>query len=39
MTVINGIAAALSYIANQGNITITIVYSATSIEITQAISY
>jgi hypothetical protein len=39
MAVINGMAAGLFYIANQGNITVTNVYKAISIEITQAISY
>jgi len=37
-TVINGVAAGLSYIASQGNITITIVCTVISIGITQGIS-
>ncbi len=39
MAVINGLAAGLSYIASQGNITVTIVCTAISIGITQGISY
>ena len=39
MAVINGVAAGLSYIASQGNITVTIVCTAMSIGITQGISY
>ncbi|MFQ5836707.1 MAG: hypothetical protein ACE5HG_02525 [Candidatus Bathyarchaeia archaeon] len=39
MAVINGVAAGLSYIASQGNITVTIVCTAISIGITQEISY
>lgn len=39
MAVINGAAAALSYIASQGDITVTIVCTAISIGITQGISY
>ena len=39
MAVINGVAAGLTYIATQGNITITIVATAISIGITQGISY
>ena len=39
MAVINGVAAALSYIASQGDVTITIVCTAISIGITQGISY
>jgi len=39
MAVINGVAAGLSYIASQGNITVTIVATAISIGITQGISY
>jgi hypothetical protein len=39
MAVINGVAAALSYIASQGNITVTIVCTVISIGITQGISY
>jgi hypothetical protein len=39
MAVINGVAAGLSYIASQGNITVTIFCTAISIGITQGISY
>ena len=39
MALINGAAAGLSYIASQGNITVTIVCTAISIGITQGISY
>ena len=39
MAVINGFAAGLSYIASQGNVTVTIVSTAISIGITQGISY
>lgn len=39
MAVINGIVAGLSYIASQGNITVTIVCTAISVGITQGISY
>ena len=39
LAIINGVAAALSYIASQGDITITIVCTAISIGITQGISY
>ena len=39
MAVINGMAAGLSYIASEGNITVTIVCTAMSIGITQGISY
>jgi len=39
MAVINGVAAGLSYIASQGDVTITIVCTAISIGITQGISY
>ena len=39
MAVINGAAAALSYIASEGDITVTIVCTAISIGITQGISY
>ena len=39
LAVINGLAAGLTYIASQGNITVTIVCTAVSIGITQGISY
>jgi hypothetical protein len=39
MAVINGVAVCLSYIASQGNITITIICTAISIGITQGLSY
>ena len=39
VAVINGVAAGLSYIASQGDITITIICTAISIGITQGISY
>ena len=39
MAVINGVAAGLSHIGSQGNITVTIVATAVSIGITQGISY
>ena len=39
MVVINGVVAGLSYIASQGDITITIVCTAISLGITQGISY
>jgi len=39
MAIINGMAAGLSYIASQGDVTITIVCTAISIGITQGISY
>lgn len=39
MAVINGVAAGLSYIATHGDIMVTIVLTATSIGITQGISY
>jgi hypothetical protein len=39
LAVINGVAAGLSYIASQGDVTITIVCTAISIGITQGISY
>jgi hypothetical protein len=39
MALINGVAAGLSYIASQGNITVTIVCTVISIGITQGISY
>ena len=39
MAVINGVAAGLSYIASQGDLTTTIVCTAIPIGITQGISY
>jgi len=39
MAVINGLAADLSYIASQGDITVTIVCTAISLGITHGISY
>jgi len=39
MAVINGVAAGLSYIASQGDITVTIICTAISVGITQGISY
>ncbi len=39
LALINGLAAGLTYIASQGNITVTIVCTAISIGITQGISY
>lgn len=39
MAVINGMAAGLSYIASQGDLTVTIVCTAISFGITQGISY
>ena len=39
MAVINGVAAGLSYIASQGDITVTILLTAISVGITQGISY
>ena len=39
MAVINGVAAGLSYITSQGNITVTIICTAIPIGITQGISY
>ena len=39
MAVINGLVAGLSYIASQGDVTVTIVCTAISIGITQGISY
>ena len=39
LAIINGVAAAVSYIASQGDVTITIVCTAISVGITQGISY
>ena len=39
MAVINGMAAGLSYIASQGNITVTILCTAISVGLTQGVSY
>ena len=39
LAVINGVAAGLSYIASQGDLTVTIVCTVISIGITQGISY
>ena len=39
LAVVNGLAAGLSFIASQGDITVTIICTAISIGITQGISY